>query len=86
VRRQAAGDAIAMALQTLVGIGPVIALTLRAEIGAIDQFPHWSRLASYAGLVPRIEMSAPAIPGKGPSPGRGRRGGEGRWSKRRSTR
>ena len=58
VRRHAAGDAIALALQTLVGIGPVLALTLRAEIGAIDRFPHWSQLASYAGVVPRIEMSA----------------------------
>jgi transposase len=58
VRRHAAGDAIARGLQRLEGVGPVLALTLRAEIGAIERFPHWSQLASYAGLVPRIEMSA----------------------------
>ena len=61
VRAHAAADPIAHALQTLAGIGPVVALTLRAEIGAIDRFPDWTRLASYAGLVPRVEASAGRI-------------------------
>ena len=58
VRARAAADPIAQALQTLDGIGPVVALTVRAEIGVIDRVRHWRNLASYAGLVPRIEASA----------------------------
>jgi transposase len=58
VRAKAAADPIAQALQGLTGIGPVVALTLRAEIGAIERFADWTRLASYAGLVPRVDASA----------------------------
>ena len=45
-------------VEDLVGIGPVLALTLRAEIGTMQRFPTWPQLASYAGLVPRVEASA----------------------------
>jgi transposase len=51
-------DPIAQALTTMVGIGPILALTLRAEIGDITRFARWPQLASYAGLVPRVEASA----------------------------
>lgn len=54
---QAAVDPIAQALTAMVGIGPILALTLRAEIGAITRFARWPQLASYAGLVPRVEAS-----------------------------
>lgn len=54
----AKADAIAEALTVMTGIGPVRALTLRAEIGDIARFPRGGReLASYAGLVPRVEQS-----------------------------
>jgi transposase len=54
----AKADAIAEALTVMTGIGPVRALTLRAEIGDITRFPRSGReLASYAGLVPRVEQS-----------------------------
>jgi len=36
----------------------VLALTLRAEIGDITRFAGGPALASYAGLVPRVEASA----------------------------
>jgi transposase len=55
---QAAADPIAVALDTLVGIGPVLALSIRAEVGDIRRFPRGPELASYAGLVPRVERSA----------------------------
>lgn len=55
---RAAQDPIATALMQLVGIGPVLAVTLRAEIGTITRFAHWPQLASYAGLVTRVEASA----------------------------
>ena len=54
----AASAAIARALDTLVGIGPVLALTIRAEIGDIGRFARGAELASYAGLVPRVDASA----------------------------
>ena len=58
VRQRATADPIAQALDTLVGIGPVRALTIRAEIGDIRRFAGGPALASYAGLVPRVEQSA----------------------------
>jgi transposase len=51
-------DAIALALDRLVGIGPVLALTIRAEVGDIGRFAAGPALASYAGLVPRVDASA----------------------------
>lgn len=54
----AAADPIAVALTTLVGVGPVLSLTLRAEIGTIARFTHGRYLASYAGLVPEVDASA----------------------------
>ena len=57
VRARAETDAIARALDTLVGIGPVLALTLRAEIGDGLRFRTGAALACYAGLVPRVDAS-----------------------------
>lgn len=51
-------DPIAVALQHLPGIGPRLALMIRAEIGDVRRFPTPAHLASYAGLVPRVDASA----------------------------
>src|SRR5262249_13690277 len=48
----------AQALDALVAIGPVLALTIRAEIGDIARFTGSATLASYVGLVPRVDASA----------------------------
>jgi transposase len=61
VKREAATDAIARELQSLKGIGPLLAMTIRAEVGAIERFPTGAHLASYAGLVPRVDASAGRI-------------------------
>ena len=58
VTARAATDPIAQALATLTGVGPVLALTLRAEIGDIARFRRGAQLACYAGLVPRVDASA----------------------------
>jgi transposase len=58
IRETAAGDPIARALDARPGFGPVFSLTVRAEIGTITRFPDGRHLASYAGLVPRVEGSA----------------------------
>lgn len=51
-------DPIACALDGMVGVGPVLGLTLRAEIGDISRFPRGAHLASYAGIVPQVAQSA----------------------------
>lgn len=58
IRETAAADAIACALDARPGFGPVFSLSVRAEIGTITRFPDGRHLASYAGLVPRVEGSA----------------------------
>ena len=58
VRQATDGDPIAITLQQLPGIGPLLALTIRAEIGDIHRFTTPGQLASYAGLVPRVAASA----------------------------
>jgi transposase len=58
LRTTAATDPIARVLDTRPGFGPVFSVTLRAEIGTITRFPDGPHLASYAGLVPRVERSA----------------------------
>jgi transposase len=58
IRALAAQDPIARHLQALRGIGPILAMMLRAEIGDVGRFKTGAQLASYAGLVPRVEASA----------------------------
>ena len=58
VKQRAAADPIAVALAALTGLGPVLALSIRAEVGDITRFTSGPALASYAGLVPRVERSA----------------------------
>jgi len=57
VRGRAGTDPIALRLAEVTGIGPVLALTIRAEIGDIARFRRGPELASYAGLVPRVDSS-----------------------------
>jgi transposase len=58
VAAAAARDPIVGALTTLPGIGPVLGLTIRAELGAIGRFATGGHVASYAGVVPRVDASA----------------------------
>jgi transposase len=58
VQAAAAADPIVVRLQQIPGVGPVLGLMMRAEIGDIRRFPTPGHLASYAGLVPRVEASA----------------------------
>lgn len=57
VREQAARDPIARALDGIPGIGAVLGVMIRAEIGTITRFARPGQLASYAGLVPRVTQS-----------------------------
>ncbi len=57
IRSTAGADPIARALDARPGFGPVFSVTLRAEVGIMTRFPDGPHLASYAGLVPRVERS-----------------------------
>ncbi len=52
-----AEDAIVQKLLTLSGIGPVTALTLRAEIGRFDRFVSGKQLSRFCGVSPRNASS-----------------------------
>jgi transposase len=58
VTAEVARDAITQQLMTIRGIGPVLGLTIRSEIGSIGRFATGPEIASYAGLVPRVDASA----------------------------
>lgn len=51
-------DHVTQALMGIAGIGPILGLMIRAEIGSIRRFAAAPEIASYAGLVPRVEASA----------------------------
>jgi transposase len=57
----ASRDPIAQQLQAIPGLGPVLSLMVRAEVGALQRFPTPGHLASYAGLVPCVDNSARRI-------------------------
>ncbi len=44
-------------LQTLPGVGPILAIVIALEIGTADRFPRAENLASYCGKVPRVNSS-----------------------------
>ncbi len=44
-------------LRSLPGVGPILSVVIAAEIGAIGRFATGERLASYAGLTPRVYAS-----------------------------
>ena len=44
-------------LDSLPGIGPVLAITIALEVGDVSRFPDSAHLASYSGTVPRVSSS-----------------------------
>jgi transposase len=44
-------------LQTLPGVGPILAPVIAFEVGDVDRFPDAEHLASYAGTTPRVHSS-----------------------------
>lgn len=57
-------DKRGMLLQTIPGIGQLIAYGMLAEIGEVERFPDRRALAAYAGLLPMDNMSAGEDHGK----------------------
>jgi len=53
----AAGDPVVTRLQTVPGVGPVVALTFRAFIDDVARFQHAGQVSAAIGLVPREDSS-----------------------------
>jgi len=52
-----AEDERARLLSTIPGVGPLLSLTIAAEIGDVSRFSSPAKLVGYAGLAPRISQS-----------------------------
>jgi transposase len=57
LRPIAAGDQRAKLLRTIPGVGPLLSLTLAAEIGEVSRFRSPGKLIGYAGLAPKVSQS-----------------------------
>jgi transposase len=57
LERQAAADAVAVRLQSVPGVGPLVALTVRAALDDVARFPSAGHVSSALGLVPREDSS-----------------------------
>ena len=53
----AAADPIAARLQTVPGVGPIVALTYRATLDRVERFPSAGHVSSALGLVPQEDSS-----------------------------
>ena len=58
LRQQAASDPIVQALQTVPGVGLIVALTFRAQRDTLARFTHAGQVSAALGLVPREDSSA----------------------------
>jgi transposase len=56
-----ADDEDSQRLQTLPGVGPIIAATVRAELGDVTRFHGVDQVIAYAGLDPRTHQSGAFI-------------------------
>jgi len=55
--KQTADDAVVAKLLSLEGIGPITAITMRAEIARFERFDSGKQLARYCGVTPRNASS-----------------------------
>ena len=53
----AASDPRVALLETIPGLGQLLALTFAAEIGEVARFPSARKLVGYSGLAPRVRQS-----------------------------
>jgi len=51
------GDRAMQLLDTLPGVGPILAIVIALEVGDVNRFITAEKLASYAGKVPRVNSS-----------------------------
>jgi transposase len=57
IEAEAKDDEDIRLLETIPGVGHVVAMTIKAEVGDVGRFRSADGLASYAGLVPAVRQS-----------------------------
>jgi transposase len=57
IRTAVQDDAVVTRLQSVPGVGPVVAVTFRATLDRIDRFREAGQVSALAGLVPREDSS-----------------------------
>lgn len=57
LRTAVQGDPVVTQLQSVPGVGPVVAVTFRATVDRIDRFRAAGQVSALAGLVPREDSS-----------------------------
>jgi transposase len=58
LQARAAADPVVQRLQTVPGVGLVVAMTFRAQIDEVRRFRHAGQVSAAIGLVPREDSSA----------------------------
>jgi transposase len=58
ITAQVQGDAVVERLQSVPGVGPVVAVTFRATLDRIERFTEAGQVSALLGLVPREDSSA----------------------------
>jgi transposase len=58
LRARVASDPVVTRLQTVPGVGMIVATTFRALIDTVDRFHHAGQVSATVGLVPREDSSA----------------------------
>jgi transposase len=58
VAARVADDAVVARLQSVPGIGPIVATTCRAFVDTVERFDHAGQVSAALGLVPREDSSA----------------------------
>jgi transposase len=58
VRLRVAADPVIVQLQTVPGVGVVVATTFRAYVDTVERFAHAGQISAALGLVPREDSSA----------------------------
>ena len=48
-------------LMTMPGVGEIVCATFLSEVGSIDRFGSAAKLASYAGLAPKVRQSGTSV-------------------------
>jgi transposase len=58
IQQQTAADPVVSRLQTVPGVGPIVATTFRATLDDVTRFRHAGQVSAAIGLVPREDSSA----------------------------
>ena len=60
MKKESGGDEVIKRLQSIPGVGPMVAFAFVAHIG-VDRFENASQVSNYLGLVPRVYISGDTV-------------------------